>query len=52
MAKIFAPNEDFTGTVASVAFAKGVGQTNNKRLLEWFVARGYKVEGKATEAKK
>lgn len=43
MAKIYAPNKDYTGTTASVAFAKGTGETENSQLLDWFREHGYKV---------
>ena len=44
MAKITAPAVGYNGTSASVQFEKGVGYTDNLRLIEWFVAKGYKVE--------
>ena len=43
MAKIYAPNEKYTGISASVTFADGVGETNDEHLLEWFAAHGYRV---------
>ena len=44
MAKITAPAVGYNGTSANVQFEKGVGYTDNLRLIEWFVAKGYKVE--------
>ena len=41
--KILAPNKSYTGVSASVAFCNGVGYTENKRLVEWFIDKGYKV---------
>lgn len=44
MAKIYSPNESYTGVSASVAFSKGIGETEDKHLIEWFKEHGYKVE--------
>ena len=44
MAKIYSPNKQYSGISASVAFAKGVGETENPTLLEWFRGHGYSVE--------
>ena len=44
MAKIYAPNKEYTGISASVPFMNGVGETDKPELLEWFKARGYEVE--------
>lgn len=41
--KIYAPVKDATGTWASVRFVKGVGETDDPKLIEWFKAHGYKV---------
>lgn len=41
--KILAPNKSYTGVSASVAFCNGVGYTENKRLVGWFIDKGYKV---------
>lgn len=41
--KILAPNKSYTGVSASVSFCNGVGYTENKRLVEWFIDHGYKV---------
>lgn len=44
MAKVYAPNQQYTGVSASVPFINGVGETDNPHLLEWFENRGYTVE--------
>lgn len=44
MAKIIAPNKEYTGVSASVSFVKGEGKTDNPHLIEWFKTHGYKVE--------
>lgn len=42
--KIYAPVKDANGIYASVRFIKGVGETNNPALIEWFRKHGYRVE--------
>lgn len=50
MAQIIAPNKDYTGESASVTFIKGVGETSDAYLIEWFRTHGYTVtEDEATE---
>ena len=50
MAQIIAPNKDYTGESASVTFVKGVGETSDVYLIEWFRTHGYTVtEDEATE---
>lgn len=44
MARIVAPNEQYNGTSAGVAFERGVGVTDDPRLIAWFQSRGYRVE--------
>ncbi|MGG3840769.1 hypothetical protein ABEV00_27570 [Paenibacillus thiaminolyticus] len=44
MAKVYAPNKQYTGVSASVPFVNGVGETANPHLLQWFENRGYTVE--------
>lgn len=44
MAKIYAPNKQYIGISASVAFAKGVGETEDPTLLKWFKDHGYTVD--------
>ena len=51
MAKIYAPNKQYDGISASVAFAKGVGETDNPTLLDWFRGHGYTVEEPQEEKK-
>ncbi len=51
MAKIYAPNKDYTGVSASVPFVNGVGETSNPILLTWFRDHGYTVAAKAAEGK-
>lgn len=43
--KVYAPNEQYTGTSASVSFCNGVGETNDPHLLKWFQGHGYEIEG-------
>lgn len=42
--KVHAPNKDYTGVSAGVAFCNGVGETDVPHLLEWFKSHGYEVE--------
>lgn len=44
MPKIHAPNKQYTGFSASVAFANGVGETDDPHLLTWFENHGYEIE--------
>ena len=46
MAKVYAPNKDYTGVTASVPFANGTGETTDPHLLAWFEEHGYGVEKK------
>lgn len=43
MAKVIAPNSQYTGLSATVAFVNGVGETDNENLLQWFEEKGYTV---------
>lgn len=43
MAQIIAPNKNYTGESASVTFVKGVGETSDAYLIEWFKEHGYTV---------
>lgn len=43
MAQIIAPNKDYNGESASVTFIKGVGETSDAYLIEWFRTHGYTV---------
>lgn len=49
MAKIIAPNKEYTGISASVSFVNGVGETDKPELIDWFKLHGYEV---VEEAKK
>jgi hypothetical protein len=42
--KIYTPVKNFDGIRASVRFTKGVGETNDPKLIEWFKRNGYTVE--------
>lgn len=44
MAKIIAPNSEYTGVSATVPFVRGVGQTCDPTLIEWFRRHGYTVQ--------
>ena len=44
MAKIYAPNKEYTGMSAGVSFCNGVGETDTPRIIEWFKIHGYRVE--------
>lgn len=44
MAKVKAPNKQYTGLSATVMFVNGVGETDNEQLLQWFESKGYTVE--------
>lgn len=52
--KIRAPNKQYSGFSAGVAFAGGVGETDDPRLLAWFRSHGYTIEegGEAHKAPK
>lgn len=43
LAKVYAPNKEYTGISASVPFVNGVGETDNPHLLRWFESKGYEV---------
>lgn len=51
MAKIYAPNQAYTGVSATVAFANGVGETNDPKLIAWFYAHGYTVKDQVATCK-
>ena len=44
MAKILAPNKQYNGISAGVAFTNGTGESDNPVLLDWFKDKGYEVE--------
>lgn len=52
MAKVIAPNKQYTGLSASVMFVNGVGETDDPHLLAWFALKGYMVEGEGKKRQK
>nr|DAJ28801.1 MAG TPA: hypothetical protein [Caudoviricetes sp.] len=48
--KIYAPNEDYSGSSAGVTFVNGVGETDNLYLIEWFKDHGYKVDEESIDS--
>lgn len=42
--KVYSPNKDYTGVSASVSFCRGVGETDDPYLLDWFRKHGYAAE--------
>ena len=52
MAKIIAPNKEYTGVSASIPFCKGEAHTDDPHLIKWFKAHGYKVEEEIDESSK
>ena len=48
--KIYAPNEDYSGSSAGVTFVNGVGETDNSHLIEWFKEHGYKVDEESNDS--
>lgn len=44
MAKVYAPNKQYTGLSAGVHFVNGIGETDDPHLIEWFKDKGYTVE--------
>lgn len=51
MVKIIAPNKSYTGISASVAFAQGIGETDDEKLIAWFKEHGYQVIEEDVKAK-
>ncbi|EPB8194499.1 hypothetical protein ACRTCC_000278 [Clostridium perfringens] len=51
MAKIIAPNKQYTGISASVYFCNGIGETDSKDLINWFKEHGYSVVEEDIEKK-
>jgi hypothetical protein len=43
MARICCKNKRYNGVSAGIAFVKGVGVSNDSRLLSWFIENGYEV---------
>jgi len=50
MARIEAPNGQYTGVSAGVMFVNGVGHTDDPYLIRWFEEHGYAVK-EAPESK-
>lgn len=44
MAKVTAPNKEFTGKRGSVAFVDGEAETDDPTMLAYFRRHGYEVE--------
>ena len=42
--KIYAPVKDFHGFRNNVRFVKGVGETDDNELIQWFINHGYTIE--------
>lgn len=42
--KIYAPVTDFNGCRNNVRFVRGVGETDDPRLIAWFETHGYIIE--------
>lgn len=42
--KIYTPVKDFNGFRNNVRFINGVGETDDKWLIQWFVNHGYIIE--------
>lgn len=43
MAKVIAPNKEYSGISAGVTFQNGEGICEESRLLDWFEQRGYQI---------
>lgn len=43
MPKIYSPNQRYTGVIAGVSFVNGMGETENRWLIDWFESKGYEV---------
>lgn len=44
MAKIYTPSEGYTGLIAGVSFTNGIGETDDRWLIQWFQNKGYVIE--------
>ncbi|WP_277631486.1 HeH/LEM domain-containing protein [Atopococcus tabaci] len=49
MAKIKAPNALYNGESAGIQFSKGVAETDNPWLIQWFKENGYSVSEEPKE---
>ncbi|SEP56937.1 hypothetical protein SAMN05216232_0186 [Virgibacillus subterraneus] len=47
MAKIKSPNPKYNGVSASLPFANGEAETDDKWLIDWFKQKGYEVDDSA-----
>lgn len=47
--KIYSPVENFNGIRCNVRFVKGIGESDDPDVIEWFTARGYTVEDHKVE---
>ena len=52
MAKITAPNKEFTGKRGQVAFIDGTAETDDPGMIAYFNRHGYKVEDSSKPAAK
>lgn len=52
MAKITAPNKEFTGKRGNVAFVDGQAETDDPTMLAYFRRHGYKIGGKSSKSDK
>lgn len=51
MAVIKAPNKQYSGMSAGVVFVRGIGQTEDERIIKWFRQHGYEIEEPKEEPK-
>lgn len=49
MVKIYAPNNTYNGISANIRFENGMAETDNKYIIGWFKAHGYKIKAKTEE---
>jgi hypothetical protein len=49
MAKIFAPNKDYSGISAGVHFVNGQGETEDESAIQWLLENGYSKEAESGE---
>lgn len=43
MAKIQTPVKGYAGIIAGIPFVNGIGETEDKWVIQWFRRKGYKV---------
>jgi len=43
MAKIQTPVKGYTGIIAGIPFVNGIGETEDRWVIQWFRRKGYKV---------